>query len=320
MLMGRRRTKDLDLPPRMARKGACFYYVPSTGDRKWEPLGPDKAKALLKWAENEGRGGSRTIQDAWMRYEAFHLPELSENTQRNYRVSAKAILKYFGNAPANGVTSQHIGDYLDRHPKKAAANAHVVLLSVLFEKMRRWGWTENNPTRVKKNPARRRGRYLTDEEFLRLRASARPLVLAVMDLCYLTASRQSDILKIKHSDIREDGLHITQKKTGAKQVYEITPELKAALDRAKALRESIVYLICRRDGEAYTQPQFQKMWTADFKKAAVENVVFHDIRGKAATDAKRKGLDYQGLLGHTRRDMSDSYIRAIEGMRVKPLA
>jgi integrase len=319
MLMGRRKTKDLDLPPRMARKGNALYYVPSVGDRKWIPLGSDKPKALLKWAEREGKAGGRTVQDAWNRYEAFHLPELSENTQRNYRVSAKAVLEYFGDAPATQVETQHIAEYLDTYPKKKAANAHVVLLSILFEKMRRWGWTQHNPTIVKKNPVSRRERYITDDEFFKLREASRPLVRIVMDLCYLTCSRQSDILKIKLTDIREDGLYIVQKKTGTKQVYTITPELDAALGRAKALRESITYLICDRQGEPYTQPRFQKMWVRDFAKTDVEGVVFHDIRGKAATDAKKLGMDYQGLLGHSRRDTSDSYIRAIEGSRVRPL-
>lgn len=317
MLMGRRRTKDLDLPPRMARKGCAFYYVPSVGDRKWLPLGSHKSAALAKWAELEGRSSGRTIRDAWFRYEATGMDELAENTRRNYTVSSKPVLKYFGDANPDDVTTQHIAEYLDRQKKKSAANAHVVLLSVLYEKMRRWGWTQSNPTTVKKNKVSRRKRYITDAEFLTLREAARPLVRVVMDLSYLTALRQSDILKIKHADI-QDGLYVVQKKTGTKQIYEMTPELKAALERAKT-PGSIVYLICRRNGEAYTQPQFQKMWTRDFSKTDVEDVVFHDIRGKAATDAKRLGLDYQGLLGHSRRDMSDSYIRAIEGTRVRPL-
>lgn len=318
MLMGRRKTKDLDLPPRMARKGKAYYYVPSTGDRKWEALGSDKSRALLKWADKEGRGGGRTVQDAWNRYEAFHLSELAENTQKNYRTSANAVLEYFGEAPANQVETQHIAEYLDTYPRKSAANAHIVLLSILFEKMRRWGWTQNNPTIIRKNPVSRRKRYITDDEFFKLREASRPLVRAVMDLCYLTCSRQSDILKIKLTDITADGLTIVQKKTGTKQVYTMTPELAEALKRAK-LRESITYLICDRQGEPYTQRRFQKMWTVDFAKTDVEGVVFHDIRGKAATDAKRLGLDYQGLLGHSRRDTSDSYIRAIEGSRVRPL-
>lgn len=322
MLMGRPKTTNKDLPPRMGRKGNAFYYIPSVGERAWEPLGSDKARALVKWAEYEGKDQGATVRDAWTRYQALHLPSLAKNTQRNYLVSSRAVLKRWGDAPVNELKTSHIAEYLDRAKKKSAANAHVVLLSVLFEKMRRWGWTQNDPCNVRKNKVGRRSRYITDDEFLKLREAARPLVRVVMDLCYLTASRQSDILKLKRADIKEDGLYIVQQKTGAKQVYELTAELRAALDAAKALPtpvRSFEHLIVDRKGEPYTQPRFQKMWTADFAKTGIEGVVFHDIRGKAGTDAKRLGLDYQGLLGHSRRDMSDSYIRAIEGTRVSPL-
>lgn len=322
MLMGRRKTKDLDLPPRMARKGKAFYYVPSVGDRKWLALGADKPKALLRWAELEGKSGGRTIADALDKYLAFHLEGLAENTQLSYRQSAKSIRKFFGEARVDQVTSQHVAEYLDRSSKKLAANIHMSLLSVLYEKMRRWGWTEKNPVQgIRRNPARRRARYISDSEFLKLREAARPVVRVVMDLCYLTGSRQSDILKIRLSDINEEGLHIVQKKTGAKQVYAMTDALRAALEDAKGLRNKVgsLYLLSNHHGKPYVQKMFQKLWTVDFAKTDVEGVVFHDIRGKSATDAKRLGLDYQSLLGHSSRDMSDRYIRAIEGTRVSPL-
>lgn len=322
MLMGRRKTKDLDLPPRMSRKGKAFYYVPSVKPRKWVSLGADKPKALLKWAELEGKGSGRTIADALDRYLAFHLEGLAESTQINYRQAGRAIRKYFGSAPVNEVLPQHIAEYLDTGKSKLAKNLHIGLLSVLYEKMRRWGWTDKNPTfGIRRNPVRRRVRYLTDKEFLTLREAARPLVRVVMDLCYLTGSRQSDILKIRLADFDDSGLRITQKKTKAKQVYTMTAELKTALESTKTLRRKVgsLYLLCNGRGAPYVQRAFQKLWTADFAKTDVEDVVFHDIRGKAATDAKRLGLDYQAILGHTSRDMSDSYIRAIEGTTVSPL-
>jgi integrase len=38
-------------------------------------------------------------------------------------------------------------------------------------------------------------------------------------------------LKIKHADLREGALWITQNKTGVKRAIEITGELKALIDR-----------------------------------------------------------------------------------------
>lgn len=40
---------------------------------------------------------------------------------------------------------------------------------------------------------------------------------------------------------------------------------------------------------------------------------------KAATDAKKLGMDYQKLLGHTNKAMSDRYIRLREVDQITPL-
>jgi integrase len=55
------------------------------------------------------------------------------------------------------------------------------------------------------------------------------------------------------------------------------------------------------------------------KAAKVADAHFHDIRGKAATDAKRDGLDYQAMLGHSTKRMSDRYIHGKESVRVEPM-
>ena len=61
------------------------------------------------------------------------------------------------------------------------------------------------------------------------------------------------------------------------------------------------------------------MWSKATKLAKVENAHFHDILAKAATDAKKLGMDYQKLLGHTNKAMSDRYIRLREVDEIAPL-
>ena len=51
----------------------------------------------------------------------------------------------------------------------------------------------------------------------------------------------------------------------------------------------------------------------------MEDAHFHDIRAKAATDAKAQGMDYQGLLGHSSQAMSDRYVKLREISRVETL-
>ncbi|WHI52411.1 hypothetical protein P3339_06415 [Microbulbifer sp. MLAF003] len=57
-------------------------------------------------------------------------------------------------------------------------------------------------------------RYLTDDEYRAIRSKANPNIKLVMDMCYLTAQRISDVLSIQHSDIGKDGIKFQQEKTG----------------------------------------------------------------------------------------------------------
>jgi|TARA_B110000908_G_C10217467_1_gene433511 integrase len=43
---------------------------------------------------------------------------------------------------------------------------------------------------------------------------------------------------------------------------------------------------------------------------------FHDIRAKALTDAKNKGMDAQTLAGHSTAAMTDHYIKQRDYKRV----
>ena len=59
-------------------------------------------------------------------------------------------------------------------------------------------------------------------------------------------------------------------------------------------------------------------WAKACELANVKDAHFHDLRAKSGTDAKRNGIDYQALLGHTKRDMSDRYVKARDVDRVTP--
>ena len=77
IIMGRRRSQDFNLPPRMHRKGETFYYVTSTVPRKWIKLGKDLHQARLQWAALEGEASSpddKTFAIIAKRYEREIIP------------------------------------------------------------------------------------------------------------------------------------------------------------------------------------------------------------------------------------------------------
>ena len=59
--VGRKRTKDFDLPPHLHRRGKALYYVGA--DRKWIPLGSDLGRAKRRWADLEYVVEARTVAD-----------------------------------------------------------------------------------------------------------------------------------------------------------------------------------------------------------------------------------------------------------------
>ena len=76
-----------------------------------------------------------------------------------------------------------------------------------------------------------------------IQANASAALQAIVDLCYLTAQRISDVLAIRYSDVTDDGVYFqpskTRKRTAAKAIVRWTPDLRAAVERAKDLHEHL---------------------------------------------------------------------------------
>ncbi len=324
--MGRKRTKNLYLPAGMHQKWQVYYYVTSKGGkRKWIRLSDVYAEALAKYAEIVGLFGSgETVAEAIDRYLVEVVPSKAQRTQDEYRRQAQRLREVFAEYRLDQVRPVDIYRYLDAHPHKVAANREVALLSSVYSHAMRWGWCDQNPcTGVRKHSEKPRERYIEDWELNRLREVASPQFQCIIDLAYLTAMRKGDILKVKLSDIREDGLHVQQGKTGKRQVFEMTPALAALLGRIRRLRRRVgsLSLFCTRQGQPYTVSGFNSIWRRLVQRSGLENVHFHDIRAKSLTDAKRYGgLDYaQALGGHEKRDTTEGYVKAREIDRVRPL-
>jgi integrase len=323
--MGRRRQSNYDLPPRMQLKHGAFYYVTSTKPRKWIRLHTDLAKARVLWAELENRGteSSPTLVemiDRWLASPAMN--DRAESTRRAYEGVSIQLRGVFEGFRISDVAPSDVARWLDSHHSKSMANMGKAVLNNVFNSAVRQGVVNLNPCReVKDLPVKARDRYITDDEFMLLRDSADPVLRVAMDISYLTGARISDILKIKLADIQGEGLNVQQKKTGKKQLFIHTPALKEAFDAAKALPRTVrgLTLLCTRTGSQYSTNTLRNMWQFAVKESGVIDVHFHDIRAKSATDAKKLGMDYQKLLGHTNKAMSERYIRLREVDQVATL-
>ena len=324
--MGRPRSKNRHLPPHLHQKGAMYYFVSSAdGKRVWTKLSSSYAEALAMWARLEGAAAQdNTVGSAIDRFLAEILQTYSDKTRKEWPRMAGLLRSVFGEMQLNAVRPHHIARYLDERPAKVAANREIGLLSTIYSFAMRWGSCDTNPCRgVRRNKEKARTRYITDEEFLAIQEKANPQWQCIMDLAYLTALRKSDILHLRLSDIQDNLLVVQTSKTGKKQAFEITPELRTVLNRAKGLRRRVgsLYLFCTQEGQPYSENGSLWAWKRLCVRAGVEDAHFHDIRAKSLTDANRAaGRDYaQALAGHADGSMTEVYVRARDTQTVKPL-
>ncbi|UCV01732.1 tyrosine-type recombinase/integrase [Dechloromonas denitrificans] len=325
--IGRQRQNNLDFPPRMHLKCGTFYYVTTRIPRKWIGLGKEINEARRRWAEIEAVPDSRnenglaSLVDDWMACETF--AKLSDNTRKQYKAVAKQLKLAFQEFTSVAeIKPHHVAGWQDGHNSKVMANTGKSILTTVLNIAIRRGIIDRNPAKEVENlTVARRKRYITDEEFIAIREKATPVLRAAMDLSYVTGARIGDILDIHLSQITTEGLTIRQEKTEKLQLFKRNAALDLAIENAKAIKRPVrgLFLLCTMRGQQYDYQQLNQWWIKARNEAGIEDVHFHDIRGKSATDAKRAGIDYQALLGHTTKAMSDSYIKLDDAQIVEPL-
>lgn len=324
--MGRRRTSNFDDPPRFHRKGNVWYHVSGTLPRVWTRLADDRAEALRLWAMREGvreDDSTKLFSVIAKRYVREVYPTKAVRTRRDNDKELAQLLKVFGHMPIDVIAPMHIREYMDIRGQEAKvrANREKALFSHIFNKAREWGYTSvTNPCMgVKGFKETGRTRYVTDEEFERVKAHAHYALVDAMDLALLTGQRPADVLKLKREDIHDGALHIIQNKTAARLAIEVTGELASVLDRITQrprVRYS-AFLVQDDNGQPLSQLALRSRFDKARQLAGVE-FQFRDIRAKAATDTGDLAHS-QKLLAHKNREMTEHYVKNRIGERVKPL-
>lgn len=327
--MGRRRTTNLDLPPRLHLSKGAYFYVTTTVPRKWIALGKDRTAALIEWARIEGDAKpieTGTLKAAWKRYVTDVLPHKAARTRSDNLKEAERLLAVFGDMQLDDITPQHVRQYLDLRGQVARtrANREKALLSHVFNLAREWGHTSaSNPcagVRGHKTPGR--DRYITEGEYQALwQAAVQPLRDA-MDLALLTGQRPADVLKMRRTDLRDGSLWLKQNKTGKRMRVTIEGELKQVIERCNARAASYpvssLHLVVTDKGQPLNYWNLRRMFDEARSKVGIADVQFRDLRAKAASDVEDLA-HAQALLGHENRGMTEHYVRNRAGSKVRPL-
>ena len=306
--MGRPRTRDFDLPPRVYRRGRSFYFVTLAG--KWIPLGQDEGSMRRQWADLYGQAPQETVASLCWRYVEDCMPKAAENTRKQYRSYARAIAREpWGALSPDALKPFIVARWRDANPRKVAANGALSLLRSAFGKAVEWGLVETNPMReVSKNDTEDRARYLTDAEVRAIRQALPEWGRLWLDISYVTGLRVNDVLTIRWDEAKTSIIRRSQK-TKVQQEYRVEGDLATVIQEARKRRILGLYVVADEKGRQITADKLQRFWRAATMKAGIEDAQPRDMRAKAGTDAEAQGLDYQALLGHRDRRTSEIYLR-----------
>ena len=305
----RRRKHNPHLPPCVYLRHGAYYHVKAG---KWTRLGTDLPKALSEYARlhDMRKGGMvQLIEDA--------LPhinrEVKESTADQYKIAAKklqVIFEEFAPHQVKQSTVYAMQDGLASTPNMA--NRCLTVLRLVFTYAAKRGIVEHNPcTGVDRLREKKRDRLIEHDEFSLVRQKAAPRLQLMMDIAYLTGQRIMDVATIHRSAIREEGIYFKQEKTEAKLLVAWTPELRQAVEKAKALggKVNAMTLFHTRHGTAPAYRTVYDQWVSACKRAGIGDTDMRDIRAMSATNAKRQGKDATALLGHASQAMTDRYLR-----------
>lgn len=123
-------------------------------------------------------------------------------------------------------------------------------------------------------------------------------------LALWTGQRQGDLLRLPRSAYDGEKIRLRQRKTGARVEIPIGKPLKVLLDRTT--RSAITILATSRN-TSWTESGFRASWGKACKKAEVEGVTFHDLRGTAVTRLAVAGCsvpEVASITGHSLKQVA----------------
>ncbi len=182
-------------------------------------------------------------------------------------------------------------------------------------------------SQVQKYAIKRRERYVEDWELAEALQVAPPMLRAYVILKLLTGLRRGDLLRLRPTDLRDDGIHVVTHKTGTRLIIEWSPALREAVDAALQARPKHIapWLFCTHRGQPYVKedsfaPAFNSLWQRFMARALKQTQLEErfqekDLRKKVGSDID---LDHaRTLLGHTTAETTRRHYR-LRGERVKP--
>ncbi len=290
----------------------------------------------------------RSIRDLVARYRAS--PEWAAKapaTRTDYEKGLRPLETDFGNLPADAMLRRHVTAIRDRYAWRTEkdadgkerrvangrqANRVVTVLSILLSySVDALGWRPDNPA-LRPRRLRTDGtgfRPWSREEFRQFWDRSNEEWRFAALLALLTAQRGQDQVAMTWADYDGEAIMVVpQKRRGAVRLRVPCHDmLREALDARKAaLAEQATpafMLLARPDGRPWDVNAFQKAAGQAIRAAGLTGVVWHGLRGTAASWAAEGGASEKALmalLGHATTQMASKYSRGADQRRLAEAA
>jgi integrase len=341
--------------------GAYYYSVPLGQESAWDGkklfrLGKTLHDSYREWTKRlDAFAEISTIGKLLDRYTFEVVPKKDVSSHSSQHIQIKQLRDVFCDLPLTSLKPRHVYLYVEKRKQKyvdskgrtrggmTAAEREVEILSHAFTKAVEWGYMDRHPFKGEvriEGGSKPRTRYVEDWEILECMKVTSPrkkgsvlAIKAYIQLKIITGMDRGDILRLTMADLKEDGIHNVRGKTdnttGKGTIYTWTPDLREAVELAKATRPALSpFLFCNRKGAGYYNEAtgradgWKNMWARFMDKlleqtAVSERFTEHDLRAKAGSDAE--SLDQaQGLLAHADPATTERIYRR-KKVRVTPL-
>jgi integrase len=165
---------------------------------------------------------------------------------------------------------------------------------------------------------------MTEAEYAAAYKAMPTMLQCAMDLAVLTGLRPADLLALTRSNLTDEGIQVSTRKTGRDLIIAWSDEMRRVVKRALSLPPKLRQpLICSRQGKPYTVDGFTSIWRRKVRKALAdpENTLqepfqFRDLRAKSASDDTPEAATAR--LGHTNAAITERVYRR-KPATVRPL-
>lgn len=332
----RRRTIPDGLPNRVYAKSGSYYWFPKGGS--WIKLcrvEDGELKMLERLAAEKRKRESMTgIGNVPPLVDEYVKEKRSEHRERGWPKYGNYVKNGFADINIDQVDNAFVVEFLrtnwkDKLPMQRMMRA---FLSGFFQ------WCRENRHYDGENPCngirlkipKPRDAYITHAHFAAIRTelAENPMVLCLVDLCYLTAQRSTEIRALRWKKDGDDSnwvdrdsgvIHFCPSKTrdssGIAVDIEITPEIDAVLETARGLGKiKGPFVIHAARGTPWSSSGALKVWRKACDRAQLQEhgYTIKDIRAKSLTDAKAAGYDIDALMiaaAHADKSTTEIYFK-----------